>query len=144
MSTIAKKVLVVEDSTVQAQALEKLLEPYGVRVLCAPDGKVGVELAEHWLPDVIILDVKMPRMNGFEVCQYLRDNPKTDHIPIVMLTVYNELEQFKKGIYLGVVDFIPKDEFANAVLVKTLHQLQILDMSPGLETGPLDFGGISH
>ncbi len=122
-----KKVLVVEDSQVQAQMLQKLLEPYGVRVLCAPDGKVGVQLAESWLPDVVILDVKMPRMDGFEVCQRLRDNPKTNHIPVVMLSLYNEQSKLKKSVYLGAVDFIPKDEFANIVLLETLHQLHILD-----------------
>ncbi|MBN2002017.1 MAG: response regulator [Anaerolineae bacterium] len=122
-----KKVLVVEDSQVQAQMLQKLLEPYGVRVLCAPDGKVGVELAESWLPDVVILDIKMPRMDGFEVCQRLRDSPKTNHIPVVMLSMYNEQSKLKQSVYLGAVDFIPKDEFANVVLLETLHQLHILD-----------------
>ncbi len=126
-----KKILVIEDSTIQAEALRKLLEQHGLRVLCAPDGRVGVELAQQWLPDVIILDVKLPDMDGFEVCRYLKDNPKTDNIPIVMLTVYSDLPNLRMGIYLGAVDFIPKDEFANVVLLETLRQLQVLEGMQG-------------
>lgn len=129
MNSIQKKVLIIEDSPVQAQALQRFLEEYGLRVLSAPDGRVGVQLAEQWLPDVIVLDIQMPNMNGFEVCEYLRDNPNTDHIPIIILTVHNELSKFKKSILLGAIDFIPKDEFTNVVLLKTLHQLQLLDVS---------------
>lgn len=126
-----KKILIIEDSTIQAEALRKLLEQHGLRVLCAPDGRVGVELAQQWLPDVIILDVKLPDMDGFEVCRYLKDNPKTENIPIVMLTVYSDLPNLRMGIYLGAVDFIPKDEFANVVLLETLRQLQVLEGMQG-------------
>lgn len=126
MSTMSK-ILIVEDSPVQAMALQKLLETQGLRVICAPNGRVGVEMAERWKPDAIVLDIKMPDMDGFEVCQYLQSNAKTSHIPIVMLTVYSEPPMLRQSIYLGAVDFIPKDDFANAVLLETLRQLQVLD-----------------
>jgi CheY-like chemotaxis protein len=126
MSTMSK-VLIVEDSPVQAMALQKLLETQGLRVICAPNGRVGVEMAERWKPDAIVLDIKMPDMDGFEVCQHLQSNAKTSHIPIVMLTVYSEPPMLRQSIYLGAVDFIPKDDFANAVLLETLRQLQVLD-----------------
>ena len=128
--SIAKKVLIVEDSPVQAMALQKLLEDQGLRAIVAPNGRVGMEMAERWKPDVIVLDIKMPDMDGFEVCQHLQRNPGTSHIPIVMLTVYSEPPMLRQSIYLGAVDFIPKDDFANAVLLETLRQLQILDMAP--------------
>jgi CheY-like chemotaxis protein len=132
MTTIHKKILIVEDSTIQAESLRKLLEQQGLRVLCAPEGKVGIELARQWSPDVIILDVKLPDMDGFEVCRRLKDNPQTNNIPIVMLTVYSELSNLRMGIYLGAVDFIPKDDFANVVLLETLRQLEVLEESKGL------------
>ncbi len=121
------KVLIVEDSPVQAMALQKLLEGQGLRVICAPNGRVGVEMAERWKPDAIILDIKMPDMDGFEVCRRLQGNPQTSHIPVVMLTVYSEPPMLRQSIYLGAVDFIPKDDFANAVLLETLRQLKVLD-----------------
>ncbi len=135
MTTIAKKVLIIEDSQTQAQTLQRVLEAYGLRVLWAPGGRIGVQLAEQWLPDVVILDVKMPEMDGFEVCANLRDNPKTEHIPVVMMTLYNAPDLVKMGIYLGAVDFIPKDEFANVVLLKTLEQLRVLQ-SASVGTAP--------
>jgi len=125
-AAIAKKILIVEDSAVQAQVLKALLEKYNVRVLWAEDGEVGVRLAADWLPDVVILDVRMPKLDGIEVFRQLRDNPKTDHIPVVIMTCYNEPAVFKMGIYLGAVNFIPKDGFANAVLLRTLNQLEIV------------------
>ncbi len=131
MAPIHKKILIVEDSTIQAESLRKLLEQQGLRVLCAPEGKVGIELARQWSPDVVILDVKLPDMDGFEVCRRLKDDPQTNNIPIVMLTVYSELSNLRMGIYLGAVDFIPKDDFANVVLLETLRQLQILEESHG-------------
>ncbi len=131
MATIHKKILIVEDSTIQAESLRKLLEQHGLRVLCASEGKVGIELARQWSPDVIILDVKLPDMDGFEVCRRLKNNSQTNDIPIVMLTVYSELSNLRMGIYLGAVDFIPKDDFANVVLLETLRQLQVLEETKG-------------
>ncbi len=121
------KVLIVEDSPVQARTLAKLLEDQGLRVVHAPNGRVGIEMAERWRPDVIVLDIKMPDMDGFQVCEHLQNNPQTSHIPIVMLTVYSEPPMLRQSIYLGAVDFIPKDDFANAVLLETLRQLHVLD-----------------
>ncbi|MBN1875944.1 MAG: response regulator [Anaerolineae bacterium] len=125
-----RKVLIVEDSPIQAMALQKLLEQQGLRVVCAPNGRVGVDMAERWKPDVIVLDIKMPDMDGFEVCQQLQSNVHTSHIPVVMLTVYSEPAMLRQSIYLGAVDFIPKDDFANAVLLETLRQLRILENKP--------------
>lgn len=147
MTMIAKKVLIIEDSQTQAQTLQKVLEVYGLRVLWAPGGRIGIQLAEQWIPDVVILDVKMPEMDGFEVCACLRDNPKTEHIPVVMMTRYNEPDTLKMGIYLGAVDFIPKDEFANMVLVKTLEQLRVLQddqVYPSAATTPALAPGVDE
>lgn len=125
--TTMHKVLIVEDSPVQARTLAKVLEDQGLRVVHAPNGRVGLEMAERWRPDAIVLDIKMPDMDGFEVCKQLQSNPLTSHIPIVMLTVYSEPPMLRQSIYLGAVDFIPKDDFANAVLLETLRQLHVLE-----------------
>jgi len=129
-----RKILIVEDSPTQAMALQKLLEDQGLRAVMAPNGRAGMEMAETWQPDVIVLDIKLPDMDGFEVCQQLQRNPGTSHIPVVMWTEYSEPPMLRQSIYLGAVDFIPKDDFANAVLLETLRQLQILEMTPLLNT----------
>ena len=129
MAKHKKTVLIVEDSPAQALALEHLLKTEGLRVHWAPDGRIGVALAQKHVPDVIVLDVEMPHMDGFEVCQHLKANAQTARIPIVMLTVLEDAAAAMKGIDLGAIDFIPKDAFSGPVLLETLRQLSILPVS---------------
>ena len=123
-----KTVLVVEDSTAQASALKWLLEQAKLRTLCAPNGRAGVEMAQQHQPDIIILDLEMPEMGGFEACKHLKQNPQTADIPIVIMTVHGDRAAVVlKGIDLGAIDFIPKDPFSYTVLLETLRQLHIID-----------------
>ena len=126
-------VLIVEDSPIQALALQQMLEQKGLRVLRALDGCTGVAMAERYLPDVVVLDVQMPKMDGLEACRRLKQNPMTHNIPIVMLTAHGEPATLTQGLDLGAVDFIPKDAFSDTVLLETLRQLRVLD--DGLRNG---------
>ncbi len=137
MAKLDKTVLIVEDSPAQALALEHLLKEEGLLVLWAPDGQVGVTLAQQHLPDAVVLDVEMPKMGGFEACRCLKDNPRTADIPVVMLTVRDDANTALRGIDLGAVDFIPKDAFSGPVLLETLRQLHIL---PGAKNAGQDTG----
>lgn len=121
-----KTVLIVEDSPAQALALQQVLEQEGLQVLWASDGRIGVAMAQQQIPDVIVLDIEMPEMNGFEACRHLKENARTSSIPIVMLTVHADPTALMQGIDLGAIDFIPKDAFSESVLVETLRQLHIL------------------
>ena len=138
MVKLDKTVLIVEDSPAQALALEHLLKEEGLRVLWAPDGQVGVTMAQQHLPDAIVLDVEMPKMGGFEACRCLKEDPQTDNIPIVMLTVRDDASAALRGVDLGAVDFIPKDAFSGPVLLETLRQLHIL---PGTKNASQDTEG---
>jgi CheY-like chemotaxis protein len=123
----AKTVLVVEDSMVQAVSLGQLLLKNGLGVLHAPDGRSGIFVAQRYLPDAIILDLEMPHMNGLQACMHLKSDPRTAHIPIVMLTQHaDEAELINQALDCGAIDYIPKDSFANAVLLETLRQLDVL------------------
>ena len=126
MENASRTVLIVEDSPVQASAIGTLLVQNGVRVLFAPNGQEGVSMARRHLPDAIVLDLEMPMMNGFEVCQCLKGDACTAEIPIVMLTQHDSLDKVIEGVSLGAIDFIPKDGFAETVLVETLRQLHVL------------------
>lgn len=141
MAETCKTVLIVEDSPAQAIALEHLLRKEGLQVLWAPDGQVGVALAQQHAPDVIVLDVEMPRMGGFEACKCLKEDTRTADIPIVMLTVRDDATTALHGIDLGAVDFIPKDAFSGPVLLETLRQLNIL---PSLGESLSHFGKDTH
>jgi CheY-like chemotaxis protein len=123
-----RTVLIVEDSPVQAVSIGRLLERKGLRVLYAPDGLVGVDMARRHMPDVIVLDLEMPRMNGLEACRHLKADERTVGIPILMLTQHADRAGLViEGIERGAIDFIPKDSFADVVLVETLRQLGILE-----------------
>ena len=122
-----KTVLVVEDSPTQALHMQTLLEEAGLEVLLAHDGQTGLDVAQSLKPDLIVLDVQMPGMNGFQVCRRLKNNEMTTEIPIIMFTRHDEQEAVVLGLQTGAVDYIPKDAFADAVLLETLRQMQFTD-----------------
>jgi CheY-like chemotaxis protein len=123
---MAKTVLVVEDSPVQALSLLNLLEGQGLNVICAPNGMAGLELARKHRPDMVVLDIHMPEMDGMETCRHLKKEKETSTIPIVIMTADTGEEAFRGSMANGAVDFIPKDAFSDAVLLATLRQLSIL------------------
>lgn len=127
MTIMQKTVLIVEDNPVQALVFRRLLRQEGLRVLRAPNGRIGVSMAQKFQPDVIVLDIEFPEINGFETCWRLRQNVRTENIPIVMLTARNDVAAVMRGIGLGAVDFIPKDAFSDTVLLETLRQLHVLE-----------------
>ena len=129
MSTDIRTVLIVEDSRVQAQMLGMTLEEHGLRVQYASDGLVAIGLAETLQPAAIVMDWEMPHMNGLAACHQLKANPRTANIPVIMMTAHSQVPILERSLAEGVVDFIPKDAFALAVLLETLRQLNIIDES---------------
>lgn len=117
-----KIVLIVEDSATQAMQLQSLLAENGLATMWARDGEEGLHCAQAFLPDVIVLDIELPGMNGLQLCKYLQESKYTKAIPIIMLTHLNYREVAKYGIKTGNADFIPKDAFADAVILETLKR----------------------
>jgi DNA-binding response OmpR family regulator len=122
----SKTILVIEDSATQALHLQGLLEEAGLQVIWAPDGRAGLKMAHESHPDLIVLDVQLPDMNGFQVCQDLKSQNDTQPIPIIMFTRHDDPEAVVLGLQTGVVDYIPKDAFADAVLMETLRQMGLV------------------
>lgn len=118
--------LVVEDSPTQSIHVQSLLEGVGLACALATNGQTGLYLAESLLPDVIILDLEMPYIDGFQVCKQLKADPSTAGIPVILMTRHNAKVSMDHGLELGAVDFIPKDVFADAVLLETLKQMKII------------------
>jgi len=110
---MTKKILLVDDSSTQRLASRMLFSNRPNYVLIsACDGKEGVEAAIREHPDLILMDVEMPRMNGFEACKLIKQNPATRHIPIILLTTRGEEHNIQQGYASGCSDF----------LVKPVHQ----------------------
>jgi DNA-binding response OmpR family regulator len=123
----ASSALVIEDSPTQALHLQALLEQQGMQVFVANDGSTGLDLAQESQPDIVILDLQMPGMNGFQVCEQLKENQLTADIPVILLTRHDDQQAVVTGLQLGAVDYIPKDAFADAVLLETLRQMGLIE-----------------
>lgn len=124
---MAVEVLLVEDSKTQAAQIKETLESVGLTVRLAYDGPEGLREAVENTPSLIILDVKLPTMDGFQVCRRLKRNPQTENIPVIMLTEKADPKATMSGLRAGADDYIPKDIFASEHLIDTLRELGILD-----------------
>ncbi len=116
-------ILIVEDSPPQALKVKLALESSGCRVVWAETGWDGVAKAIAGQFDLIVLDVELPDIDGFTVCQKLKAEPTLVDIPVVMLTTRDHAEDVLNGLEMGAVDYIPKDAFAEMVLLETVKQL---------------------
>lgn len=102
------RVLIVDDNPQNAELLQAYLEPMNYDILIAADGLEALEKIETFVPDIILLDIMMPRMSGFEVCKRIKKNLKTADIPVVMVTALNELGDIERGVDCGADDFLSK------------------------------------
>lgn len=125
-SIASKTVLVVEDSLTEAENIRAVLVEMGLQVVLAVDGLDGLQKVQGIHPDLVVMDVNMPGMNGFQVVQALKRDPQCAAIPVVMLTTHDAPEFVMTGLDFGVIDYIPKDVFAMRVLVETIRQMGLI------------------
>jgi CheY-like chemotaxis protein len=102
------KILVVDDEPIGRQLLEAILIPEGYNIFFGADGEEALKVALSELPDIILLDVMMPKMDGFEVCKKLRQQEPTAHIPIFLITALDDRDSRIRGIDMGADDYISK------------------------------------
>ncbi len=103
-----KKILLIDDDPELLELLSRFLKTEGYQISLAASGKVGLWLAQSVLPDLIILDIQMPNMDGFEVCRRLRENQNLTHIPIIFLSAHGKEENKVKAFSLGGTEFLQK------------------------------------
>lgn len=130
---MSAQVLIVEDSRTQASRLQLILEREGVLVALAETGQQGIATAIQSPPAAVVLDVNLPDMDGFRVCQILKKHPATAQVPVVMLTVKDRAGDTLTGLRAGADAYIPKDEFDVANLLQALCDLAILMPSEGTD-----------
>ncbi|MDD3190413.1 MAG: response regulator [Candidatus Pacebacteria bacterium] len=117
------KILIVEDDSYISDMYKIKLEEEGCSVHVAPDGENGLELADKVMPDIILLDVVMPKMDGFAVLQNLRGNEKFNNTPIVMLTNLGQKESVERGLKSGADDYIVKAHFTPSEVVSKIEDI---------------------
>jgi DNA-binding response OmpR family regulator len=101
-------VLLVEDDPIQAEATKEILEKAGYTVECTTDGISAIKQVKANKPDIILLDVILPGLDGYEVCRWLKLEEQTKGIPVIMLTVKTELSDKISGLHIGADDYLPK------------------------------------
>ncbi len=102
-----QSVLIVDDTIENIDVLEAILTD-DYKIQAATRGKVALRIAQKSQPDIILLDIMMPEMDGYEVCKKLKDNPLTSHIPVIFVTAMNEEKDEAKGFNVGAIDYITK------------------------------------
>ena len=113
------EILIIEDTLASLQLLASLLGEAGYAVRTAQDGELGLLSAQARAPDLILLDIRMPGMNGFEVCRRLKADPNTASVPVIFLTALQDAQDKVQGLRLGAVDYITKPYQAEEVLART-------------------------
>jgi len=129
-------VLIVDDNAQNAELLQAYLESLKCRSAIAKDGLEAVafvEEAERGTPDLILLDIMMPRMSGYEVCRRLKQNPKTQAIPIIMVTALNEVGDIERAVECGTDDFLTKPVNKVELLTRVRSLLRVRHLKRELD-----------
>lgn len=119
-------ILIVDDNSSTIDVLLDILSnDYSIRV--AKNGAKALEIAHQSMPDLILLDIVMPEMSGYEVLEELKASPQTQHIPVVFITGLKDAEDEERGLDLGAADFINKPFNRKMVKARVLNQIKIIN-----------------
>lgn len=120
-----KKILIIEDDKFLRELIVRKLENEGLETAVAVDGSEGVKAVEEQKPDLILLDLLLPVMDGFEVLKKIKENPQTASVPVIILSNLGQRDDVEKGLSLGAVDFLIKAHFTpNEVIDKVRSYLK--------------------
>lgn len=120
MDAAKKKVLIVDDDAFLSGIYATKLELEGFEVVSARDGEEGVKMALKEKPDIILMDVLMPKLDGFEALKRVKGDPETKAIPVIMLTNLGQKEDVEKGLQEGAADYLIKAHFVPAEAVEKI------------------------
>ncbi len=128
-STTTESILLVDDNPTNLQVLFQTLDGVGCKLLIAKNGEMAISIAGKALPDLILLDIMMPDIDGYEVCRQLKSNAATSDIPVIFLSALGDTEDKVKGLQLGAVDYITKPFQPDEVIARvnthlTIHRLK--------------------
>ncbi|TBR57695.1 hybrid sensor histidine kinase/response regulator [Westiellopsis prolifica IICB1] len=126
-------ILIVDDNPTNLSVLCEALNSEGFRFRVAVDGESAIAQVERQQPELILLDVQMPGIDGFETCRRLKANPVTQNIPIIFTTASSDIESKTKGFALGAVDYIPKPFAQEEVIARVRVHLQLKRLTESLE-----------
>jgi DNA-binding response OmpR family regulator len=114
---MGKNILIIEDDEFLRGLISKKLASEGFAVISAIDGEKGIEKARDQNPDLILLDLLLPNVDGYEVLQKMKENPATSHIPIIVVSNLGQSEDIDKAMKLGATDFLIKAQYTAEEIV---------------------------
>ncbi|MGE5655725.1 MAG: response regulator [Actinomycetota bacterium] len=126
-------ILLVDDNPTNLKVLSEAIQGCGWKVLMATDGESAIEQTEYAHPDLILLDVMMPEIDGFETCRRLKANPVTQNIPVIFMTALSDATDKVKGLEIGAVDYITKPFQQEEVIARLKLHLKISNLTRTLE-----------
>ncbi len=133
MQEESPKILIVDDNPTNIDVLRETLKVYNYKILIAVNGAKAVAVAQKALPDLILLDINMPEMDGFEACRRLKADPLTAAIPVIFLSAQDDVDSKTKGFTLGAVDYITKPFEREEVIKRVEMQMRIYFMTKSLQ-----------
>ena len=127
------KILIADDNLQNVELLEAYLSDVDCEIRTAFDGEETLRVVEEFAPDLLLLDVMMPRLSGFEVCRKLRSNPGTKDLLILMVTALNEASDFERGVQAGTDDFLTKPVNKVELLCRIKSMLRVRHLKNQLD-----------
>lgn len=127
------RIMIVDDETKNIQVLGTLLQQKGYYIYVAQNGKEALEIINEILPDLVLLDIMMPELDGFEVCRLLKSEPRTRDIPVIFLTVKSDTADIVKGFDLGAADYVTKPFNSVELLARINTHLNLKILQNSLE-----------
>ena len=127
------KILIVDDTPANLEVLNEILMAQGYTVSIAVSGERAIKQLNNYLPDLILLDVQMPGIDGFETCRRIKANPHWTAIPVIFITALNDAENIAKGFSLGAVDYVSKPFQESELLARVRTHLHLQQMTQHLE-----------
>jgi putative two-component system response regulator len=131
--SITGTILVADDQAANRELLEELLTPQGCKVVTVPDGAAALEELTRAQFDLVLLDVMMPQLNGFEVCEKIKNNPDTYLIPVIMITALSDKQDRIEGIRVGADDFLSRPLDRTELLARVRSLLKLKQRTDELE-----------
>ncbi|PCK09607.1 MAG: histidine kinase [Alteromonadaceae bacterium] len=125
MNENCAKVLIVDDTPPNVDLLRNILSSLNYKISFSYDGHRALKIAPHFQPDLILLDVNMPGIDGFETCRQLKTNPLTQHIPIIFVTAHTESSALSKAFECGAIDYITKPIKESEVIARVKTQIEL-------------------
>ncbi len=118
------RILIADDNLQGVELLEAYLDELGCDVKSASDGGVTLKLVQDWKPDLVLLDIMMPKMSGFEVCKQMRANPATKNVAVLMVTALDQSADVERAVEAGTDDFLTKPINKQELLIRVRSLLK--------------------